>query len=73
MFYTYKICWYDETIGGDGHTDGLVFAANYAEAAGYLMQVYGEGSIIKLSLCGLGEGCNDNVIEKDQVLTAFYS
>lgn len=73
MFYVYKIHWYDDSSNGDVHTDGLVFAANYAEAVEYLIQVYGEDYTIDFSLCGLGEGCIDNVIEKSLVLTAFDS
>lgn len=72
MFYKYKVGWYSSYDDKEEYSEGVVFAADWGQAANRVSNSYGKDSIFEMSIYEIM--CNDEndyCLSKEDIDDAF--
>ena len=72
MFYKYKVGWYDSYNDEEKYSEGVVFAADWGQAANRVSNSYGKDSIFEMNIYEIM--CDDEedyCLSKEDIEYAF--
>lgn len=71
MFYKYTVGWYDSSTDEEKHSEGIVFARDWNQAADHVVESYDHNNVFDLYLKELLVEDEDYCLSKEDIEYAF--